>query len=143
MKRLLDLCALIAMLALAPPAVHAANDFDVCRRYDLQQLARQGTAGLPESEYCLGFGYAAGKVLSRDLPKAMTHYRNAAQKGYGPAEAALGLHYQQGLTPKDNPHSADATSSASAYPRAAARRSRGSTRRLRAETTRRRTSPGI
>jgi TPR repeat protein len=97
MKRFLDLCALIAVLALAPPAAHASNDFDVCRRYDLQQLARQGTPGSPEAEFCLGFGYAAGQVLSRDLPKAMTHYRTAAQKGYAPAEAALGLHYQQGL----------------------------------------------
>ncbi len=56
MKRLFDLCALIAALTLAPPAVHASNDFDVCRRYDLQQLARQGTTGSPEAEYCLGFG---------------------------------------------------------------------------------------
>src|SRR5260370_24827120 len=96
-KRCLDLCGLRAALMLVPAAVHGAKDFDVCRRYDLQQLARQGTAGSPEAEFCLGFGYAAGQVLSRDLPKAMMHYRNAAQKGYVPAEAALGLHYQQGL----------------------------------------------
>ena len=35
--------------------------------------------------------------MSRDLPEAVKHFRNAAQTGYVPAEATLGLHYQQGL----------------------------------------------
>jgi TPR repeat protein len=69
----------------------------VCRRYDLHQLARQSAPGSPEAEFCLAFGYAAGQMLSRDLPKAVAHFRNAAQKSYAPAEAMMGLHYQQGL----------------------------------------------
>src|ERR1700675_2922745 len=97
MKRFVDLAMRMTVLAPARPPAPTASDFDVCRRHDLQQLARQGTPGSPEAEFCLGFGYAAGQVLSRDLPKAVTHYRNAAQRGYAPAEAALGLHYQQGL----------------------------------------------
>jgi len=55
MKRFVDLWMLIVVLVLAPPAAHAASDFDVCRRYDLRQLARQDTPGSPEAEFCLGF----------------------------------------------------------------------------------------
>jgi len=97
MKRFVDLGVFMVVLALAPTAAQAASDVDVCRRHDLQRLARQGTGGSPEAEFCLGFGYAAGQTLSRDLPKAVTHFRNAAQKGYAPAEAMMGLHYRQGL----------------------------------------------
>lgn len=106
MKRFVDLWTLIVVLVFVLPAAHAASDFDVCRRYDLQELARQGTPGSPEAEFCLGFAYAAGQTLSRDLPKAVWHFRNAAQKDYAPAEAMMGLHYQQGLGVEPEPDQA-------------------------------------
>jgi len=57
-------------------------------------LAEKGNV---ENEYKAGMLYLEGKEVERDVYKAFTFLRSAAEKDYGPAQLALGKIYAQGL----------------------------------------------
>jgi TPR repeat protein len=79
-----------------------ASDFDVCNNENPTRILQQGDRASPQSLYCLGFSYATGKTVQKDMDQALTHYRKAAARGYAPAQAIMGLHYERGMGVKQD-----------------------------------------
>ena len=86
---------LILFLASAA-LLRAQNDFAVCQNTG-PQLLHRGPASTPQLEFCIGYLYASGNGVPRDMGAAATHFRAAAERGYVPAQAVLGVHYSKGL----------------------------------------------
>ena len=51
----------------------------------------------PQAEFRIGYRYASGNGVAKDMGAAATHFRAAAERGYVPAQAVLGVHYSKGL----------------------------------------------
>jgi TPR repeat protein len=81
-------------LALLMGSAAWGGDFDICPQNNpARHTFRPGSA---EAEFCLGFAYATGRGVAKGMAQAIRHYRNAAEQGYAPAQAMLGLHFDQG-----------------------------------------------
>jgi TPR repeat protein len=89
------LFAVILLLACSP-VLRAQNDFEVCQGAGAEVI-RQGGSANPQREFCIGYVYATGRGVAKDMGAAVPHFRAAADKGYAPAQAVLGLHYAKGL----------------------------------------------
>src|ERR1017187_9288558 len=87
--------ALILLLA-ASGLLRAQGDFATCQGAG-PEILRQGGRGNPQTEFCIGYLYAFGKGVSKDMGAAATHFRAAADRGYVPAQAVMGLQYAKGL----------------------------------------------
>jgi hypothetical protein len=86
----------VILLLACVPALRAQKDFDVCQGAGAE-ITRQGGSASPQQEYCIGYVYAFGRGVPKDMGAAVTHFRSAAERGYVPAEALLGLNYAKGL----------------------------------------------
>jgi TPR repeat protein len=86
----------VILLLACVPALRAQKDFDVCKGAGAE-ITRQGGSASPQQEYCIGYVYAFGRGVPRDMSAAVTHFRSAADRGYVPAQAVLGLNYAKGL----------------------------------------------
>ncbi len=87
---------LITLLLACSLGLHAQDDFAICRDSG-PELLRQGSASSPQTQFCIGYLYASGRGVPKDLSAAATHFRAAAEKGYTPAQAVLGVQYARGL----------------------------------------------
>jgi TPR repeat protein len=89
---------LILLFACSPAlrAQRADQDFDVCKAAGAE-ITRQGGTASPQQEFCIGYVYAFGRGVPRDMGAAVPHFRSAADRGYVPAQATLGLNYALGL----------------------------------------------
>jgi hypothetical protein len=86
---------LITLLLACCLGLRAQGDFAVCQNAG-PGILRQGSAS-PQTEFCIGYLYAFGRGVPKDLGAAASHFRSAAEKGYVPAEAVLGVSYAKGL----------------------------------------------
>ena len=86
----------VILLLACSPALRAQKDFEVCQGAGAE-IIRQGDSANPQREFCIGYVYATGRGVAKDMGAAVTHFRAAADKGYAPAQAVLGLHYAKGL----------------------------------------------
>jgi len=85
------------ILSLASVALlRAQNDFAKCQGVG-PEIIRRGSAGNPQTDFCIGYLYASGNGVPKDMGAAVTHFRAAAERGYVPAQAVLGVHYSKGL----------------------------------------------
>ena len=90
------------LLFLASIAVlRAQNDFAKCQGAG-PEILRHGSASNPQTEFCIGYLYASGSGVPKDMGAATTHFRAAAERGYVPAQAVLGVHYSKGLGVRQN-----------------------------------------
>jgi TPR repeat protein len=91
------LFAVILILACSPALrAQADKDFNVCQAAGAE-ITRQGGTASPQQEFCIGYVYAFGRGVPRDMGAAVPHFRSAADRGYVPAQAVLGLNYALGL----------------------------------------------
>jgi len=100
--RTLCLCALLASLSVAAPAVHAeietardlmeAGDYAAAMR-ELRLAARAGNA---EAEELIGVLYALGLGVTRDDRRAFEWYLRAAMKGHAGAQSGVGWYFETG-----------------------------------------------
>jgi TPR repeat protein len=86
----------ITLLLACCLGLHAQGDFAVCRDAG-PGILRQGWAGSPQTQFCIGYFYAFGRGVPKDMGAAVAHIRAAAEKGYTPAQAVLGVNYAKGL----------------------------------------------
>src|SRR5271169_6486968 len=86
----------VILLLACSPALRAQNGFEVCQGAGAE-ITRQGGAANPQREFCIGYVYAFGRGVPADMGAAVTHFRSAADQGYVPAQAVLGLNYAKGL----------------------------------------------
>jgi len=87
----------ILILACAPALrAQADKDFQVCQNAGAEITRQVGTAS-PQQEFCIGEVYAFGRGVPRDMSAAVPHFRSAADRGYVPAQATVGLQYALGL----------------------------------------------
>ncbi|MGA2195595.1 MAG: tetratricopeptide repeat protein, partial [Bryobacteraceae bacterium] len=84
------------LLLACSPALRAQKGFEVCQGAGAE-ITRQGGPANPQREFCIGYVYAFGRGVPKDMGKAVTHFRAAADKGYAPAQAVLGVNYANGL----------------------------------------------
>ena len=91
------LVTVILLLACSPALrAQADKDFNVCQAAGAEITRQNGTAS-PQQEFCIGEVYAFGRGVPRDMSAAVPHFRSAADRGYVPAQAVLGLNYALGL----------------------------------------------
>jgi TPR repeat protein len=76
--------------------LRAQSDFAICRDAG-PEILRQKPASSPQTEFCIGYLYASGRGVPKDMSAAGTHFRAAAEKGYTPAQAVLGVNYAKGI----------------------------------------------
>ena len=86
----------ITLLLACCLGLRAQGDFAICRDAG-PEILRQGSARSPQTDFCIGYLYAFGRGVLKDMGAAATHFRAAAEKGYTPAQAVLGVHYAKGL----------------------------------------------
>lgn len=92
----MSLVVLIAIWAVAFPALELADANDelaVCRRI-IVRLGDDSKA--PADPNCMGLSYAYGLNHKKDLGKAATWFRKAAEQNYAPAQSWLGFFYEKG-----------------------------------------------
>jgi TPR repeat protein len=87
---------LITLLLACGLGLRAQGDFAICQNSG-PELLRQGSADSPQTEFCIGYLYAFGRGVPKDMGAAASHFGAAAEKGYVPAEAVLGVSYAKGL----------------------------------------------
>ena len=91
---------LFAACSLSFFVVHAdlTSDWDRCESEVLPRLKQSGFTGAasPEEQYCVGLGYATGRLGERDMAKAAQWFEKAARGGFAPAKTVLGYHYEKG-----------------------------------------------
>ena len=95
------------LLSLSIAALPAQNDFAKCQGVRPETRHRPVAAD-PQTEFCTGYLYATGNGVPKDMGTAVNHFRNAAERGYVPAQAVLGVHYSKGLGVTRNPTQAAA-----------------------------------
>jgi TPR repeat protein len=86
----------VILLLACSAALRAQKDFEVCQGAGAE-ITRQGGSANAQTEFCIGYVYAFGRGVPTDMGAAVTHFRSAADKGYVPAQAILGMHYGKGL----------------------------------------------
>jgi len=72
-----------------------ANEFEGCNNENPARTLQQGDRARPQSSFCLGLAYASGKGIGKNMAQAVYYFRRAADHGYGPAQAILGVHYEK------------------------------------------------
>jgi len=87
---------LITLLLACCLGLRAQGDFAICRDAG-PGILRQGSPSSPQTEFCIGYLYAFGRGVPKDMGAAAAHFRAAAEKGYTPAQAVLGVNYAKGL----------------------------------------------
>ncbi|MBA5865443.1 MAG: hypothetical protein GDA67_01970 [Nitrospira sp. CR1.3] len=96
--------ALLALLIVFffPALAYAdANDeLAACRR-NIVRLGDDSKA--PADQNCMGLSYAYGLNHKKDLAKAATWFRKAAEQNYAPAQAWLGFFFEKGNGVKADP----------------------------------------
>jgi TPR repeat protein len=75
---------LITLLLICCLGLRAQDDFAICRNAG-PEILRQRSANSPQTEFCIGYLYASGRGVAKDMGAAVTHFRAAAEKGYTPA----------------------------------------------------------
>lgn len=87
---------LITLVFASCAGLSAQGDFATCRDAG-PAILRQGSAVSPQAEFCIGYVYAYGRGVPKDVVAAVKHFRAAAEKGYTPAQNVLGVNYAKGI----------------------------------------------
>jgi len=90
------LCKVILLLGLMAPIGWAASGPETWAA-----RIKAGEQGNLTAQLSLGYAYAQGEVVTKDLPTAIKWYRAAAQQGDLSAGFNLGMLYRFGLVPLD------------------------------------------
>jgi TPR repeat protein len=95
-------------LSLSVARADITTDCDRCAREVWPRLKYPviSQPSSPEVEYCLGLGYATGRIGERDLAKASQWLERAARGNFAPAKTALGYHYEKGYGVQRDPQRA-------------------------------------
>ena len=86
---------LIILLLACCLGLHAQGDFAICQNAGPEFFDRARPTRKPNSASVTL--YAIGRGVPKDMSAAVTHFRAAAEKGYTPAQAVLGVNYARGL----------------------------------------------
>jgi TPR repeat protein len=92
----LAVCAAPFALLASSALLRAQGDFGACQGAGTEILHQRAIAN-PQTEFCIGYLYAFGQGVPKNMATAVTHFRSAAERGFTPAQAVLGLNYAKGL----------------------------------------------
>ena len=103
--RMFGLLILVSVVASTMPAIPAAADFEAgLRAYHaknykvtLENWLPAAESGDPHAQHMIGFLYAHGRGVEKDLKQTVSWWRRAAKQGHLPAQYTLGNLYLNGI----------------------------------------------